>query len=154
MHDANRNGTETGPTRHASLYCASYRGDGSRFPQTGTATIRRWATDPNAMKPIASSAVIACLCLAASAHAQQQPAWRGHAGNAQHTAAAPRKPSKLARILWETPVDEDPQPTGVALLRHYGSPMITGSNTVLVPVKRSEERRVGKECRSRRWWEH
>jgi len=84
------------------------------------------------MKTIAA---IACLCLAASARAQTEPAWRGHAGDAQHTAAAPRKPSKLAQILWETPVDEDPQLTGVALLRHYGSPMITGSNTVLVPVR-------------------
>jgi hypothetical protein len=86
------------------------------------------------MKPIVSAAIV-CLCLAASAHEQTEPAWRGHAGNAQHTAAAPRKPSKLARILWSTPVDEDPQLTGAALLRHYASPMITGSNTVLVPVK-------------------
>lgn len=93
------------------------------------------------MKPIVS-AVIACLCIAASAHAQAKPAWRGHAGDAQHTAAAPRKPSKLARILWSTPVDEDPQLTGVALLRHYGSPMITGANTVLVPVKTHDGFRI------------
>jgi hypothetical protein len=93
------------------------------------------------MKPIVSGAM-ACLCLAASPHAQTDPAWRGHAGNAQHTAAAPAKPQKLAQIHWSTPVDLDPQVTGVPLLIHYGSPMITRSNSVLVPVKTSAGFRV------------
>jgi hypothetical protein len=38
-------------------------------------------------------------------------------------------------IRWSTPVDLDPQFSGSDLLIHYGSPVITAKNTVLLPVK-------------------
>ena len=62
-------------------------------------------------------------------------AWAGYAGNAQHTAdtSAPAQP--LETIRWQTPVDTDPQYSGDDLLIHYGSPVITAANTVIVPVK-------------------
>jgi hypothetical protein len=64
------------------------------------------------------------------------PAWRGHAGDSQHTAAAPATSQSLGHILWQTPVDLDPQQQGDGELAiHYASPMITAANTVLVPVK-------------------
>ncbi len=86
------------------------------------------------MKAMFSGALV-CLCLVAPALGQTGPAWRGYAGNAQHTAPAPAQGQKLKKLHWTTPVDLDPQITGGELLIHYGSPMITASNTVLVPVK-------------------
>ncbi|HEU5435109.1 MAG TPA: hypothetical protein VFU95_01720 [Telluria sp.] len=64
-------------------------------------------------------------------------AWLSYGGDAQHTAQASVKTQALNRIVWQTPVDLAPQysPQGY-LLVHYGSPVITARNTVLVPVKR------------------
>ncbi|HTT98767.1 MAG TPA: hypothetical protein VMF58_12010 [Rhizomicrobium sp.] len=84
------------------------------------------------MKAILSGALV-CLCLSAPAFAQEAPAWRGYAGNAQHTALAPATAQKLKKIRWHTPVDLHPQ--SGTLYIHYAAPMITASNTVLVPVK-------------------
>jgi len=39
------------------------------------------------------------------------------------------------RIRWQTPVDLQPQDSGGELLIHYGSPVVTAANTVIVPVK-------------------
>jgi hypothetical protein len=64
------------------------------------------------------------------------PVWRGFAGNAQHQALSAIASQPLQRILWSTPVDlNPPYRAGGSLLIHYGSPVITASNTVLVPVK-------------------
>ncbi len=61
--------------------------------------------------------------------------WPGHALNAQHTSLYSNGSQIPQMIRWLTPVDLDPQYSGNELLTHYGSPMITRSNTVLVPVK-------------------
>jgi hypothetical protein len=84
------------------------------------------------MKAILSGA-FACLFLFTPALADA-PAWRGYAGNPQHTAPAPHKAQKLKHKHWKTKVDLHPQ-GGDFLLIHYASPMITASNTVLVGVK-------------------
>lgn len=64
-------------------------------------------------------------------------AWNGHARDPQHTSlsAVPSRP--LTSIAWTAPVDDSPpaQP----IYRHYGSPIITAANTVLVPVRESDE---------------
>jgi hypothetical protein len=52
------------------------------------------------------------------------------AGDAQHTAVFPVSAEHLNAIRWTTPIDT--HYTGFA---HYGSPLITPSNTVIVPVK-------------------
>jgi hypothetical protein len=67
------------------------------------------------------------------------PAWFGFGRNAQHTALASEAPSQTLRyIFWSTPVDLAPPYTATyALLAHYGSPLITRQNTVIVPVKTS-----------------
>jgi hypothetical protein len=64
------------------------------------------------------------------------PAWGGYARDAQHSAQGGIATQPLARTLWKTAVDAAPQysPKG-ALLIHYGSPVISSRNTVLVPVK-------------------
>jgi hypothetical protein len=64
------------------------------------------------------------------------PAWWGFGRDAQHSALAAIATQDLNRIAWTTPMDTAPQyqPSG-ALLIHYGSPVITALNTVIVPVK-------------------
>lgn len=64
------------------------------------------------------------------------PAWYGYGRDAQHTAASAIASQDLGRISWSTPMDLAPEylPSG-ALLTHYGSPVITAKNTVVIPVK-------------------
>ncbi len=62
-------------------------------------------------------------------------AWTGFAGNAQHTAIARVRPQPLRRIRWRAKVDRFPLVFLKSLPTHYGSPMITAANTVLVPTK-------------------
>ncbi len=79
------------------------------------------------------------------------PIWAGYAGNAQHQAISSVPGQTLARVLWTTPVDLfPPYRAGGTLLIHYGSPAITATGTVLLPVRTSAsngfrlEARVGK----------
>src|SRR5215471_19548941 len=62
-------------------------------------------------------------------------AWAGFAGNAQHTAVALAMPQPFHRIRWTAKVDLHPVLSGRELLIHYGAPMITAANTVLVPTR-------------------
>jgi hypothetical protein len=56
--------------------------------------------------------------------------------DAQHGAVSAIATPPLNRILWQTPVDLAPTyVNGEYLLTHYGSPVISSMNTVLVPVK-------------------
>ena len=66
------------------------------------------------------------------------PAWYGYARDAQHTDLAPTladggvTAQSLGQIAWEVPIDTAID-TSTAI--HYGSPMITSANTVLIAVK-------------------
>ena len=61
--------------------------------------------------------------------------WPEYALNPQHTATSPVASQPLGSILWQAPVDLQPQYNGSDLLIHYGSPILTPSNTVIIPVK-------------------
>jgi len=61
--------------------------------------------------------------------------WNNYARDAQHTAQSSVPAQALSRIRWSTPVDLAPQYSQGALLIHYGSPLLTATNTVIVPVK-------------------
>jgi hypothetical protein len=64
------------------------------------------------------------------------PAWWGFARDARHTAVSEIASQDLGRIAWSAPVDEAPQYTeDGALLTHYGSPLVTARNTLILPVK-------------------
>jgi hypothetical protein len=63
--------------------------------------------------------------------------WPGHSHDAQHTGISGSAANVPSAIRWSTPVDTDPTYSGDVLYIHYGSPMITRSNTVVVPVKTS-----------------
>jgi hypothetical protein len=59
--------------------------------------------------------------------------WSEHAGDAQHTGVSSVASLPLNEIRWSTPVDENA--TTEPILIHYGSPVITQANTVVVPVR-------------------
>ena len=59
--------------------------------------------------------------------------WQTYGRNAQHTALSSVATQPLEVIRWSTPVDLAP-PDGTILI-HYGSPLVTPGNTVIVPVK-------------------
>lgn len=64
------------------------------------------------------------------------PAWFGYGRDAQHSAQAAVATQDLNRIAWMTAVDlAPPRQANGALLIHYGSPVVTSHNTVVVPVK-------------------
>jgi hypothetical protein len=63
------------------------------------------------------------------------PAWSGFAGDAQHSALAQIAAQNIVGFYWYTPIDLVPDLSSGELLTHYGSPVITRHNTVLVPVK-------------------
>ena len=61
------------------------------------------------------------------------PSWPNYAHDPQHSAVSTVAAQPLIKIHWSTPVDLHP-PSGEILI-HYGSPLITSANTVIVPVK-------------------
>lgn len=61
--------------------------------------------------------------------------WRGNAHDPQSSAVSTVPGQTLSQIHWQTPVDLAPAFSGNDLLIHYGCPVITASNTVIVPVK-------------------
>ncbi|MBR7746065.1 hypothetical protein [Undibacterium baiyunense] len=64
------------------------------------------------------------------------PPWLSHGGNAQHDGLSAVATQAFSRIVWQTPVDLAPKySTQGYLLVHYGSPVITAKNTVILPVK-------------------
>jgi hypothetical protein len=83
----------------------------------------------------ASSAQIAATGTARPDSSAIGVAWAGFAGNAQHTAVATAQPQPFKQIRWRAKVDRAPLLVHNELLIHYGSPMITSANTVLVPTR-------------------
>ncbi len=61
--------------------------------------------------------------------------WPNYAYNCQHTGESPYVMQPLNQIHWQTPVDLAPVYSGGVLYIHYGSPLITARNNVLVTVK-------------------
>jgi len=96
------------------------------------------------MMRIASVAVLA-LGLGFVPKAFGQNDWTNFAKSAHHVAASTIASQALTGILWQTPVDLYPPESGniphvspdgaEELLIHYGTPLITAANTVIVPLK-------------------
>jgi hypothetical protein len=69
------------------------------------------------------------------------PSWNSYAHDAQHTALADVASLSLNDgIRWRVPVDLSP-PAGLGI--HYGSPVITSNNTVIVSVKTAPDYNAG-----------
>jgi hypothetical protein len=75
----------------------------------------------------------ACAAMLAPNAAAQPGAWLTHSHDEQHTALSTVQSQPLDTIHWHVPVDLHP-PQGEIFI-HYGSPLVTAANTVIVPVK-------------------
>ncbi len=74
--------------------------------------------------------ILCALLFLASANVRAQAPM--FAGDAQHTSVYTAPAQNLNAIKWSTTIDFNP-----TTIAHYGAPVITASNTVLVPVKTS-----------------
>jgi hypothetical protein len=63
----------------------------------------------------------------------QTAGWLTPSHDAQHSGVSSVAAQPLSTIHWHAPVDLNP-PTGEIFI-HYGSPLVTAANTVIVPVK-------------------
>jgi len=88
-------------------------------------------TQPNRVLVILVVGV--CALLSAATAGAQTGAWLTHSHDDQHTALSTVQSQPLNSIHWHTPVDLFP-PKGEIYI-HYGSPLVTAANTVIVPVK-------------------
>lgn len=61
--------------------------------------------------------------------------WPSHGGDAQHTALASVAVQHLGEIKWSTLVDLNPRYSGNSLLSHYGSPVVSRDNVIVVGQK-------------------
>ncbi len=90
-------------------------------------------------KLVPSQAVILALMIGATSlqfprsSAAQVATWQTHAHDPQHSAVSSVASQTLGKIHWRVPVDLAP-PQGEIFI-HYGSPLVTAANTVIVPVK-------------------
>jgi hypothetical protein len=92
--------------------------------------------DSSFPRAVAAFALVATGATATSVAAQtKRYVWAGHGRTPQHDALADVAAEPLQRIRWQTPVDLAPQYVGTYLLIHYGSPLATRRNTIVVPVK-------------------
>jgi hypothetical protein len=89
------------------------------------------------LKAVASAAAVCGLLLPGSALAQSiRVPWSDYAHDPQHSALSPVASQSLLHLHWQTSVDLSvPTNNTGELFIHYGSPLITRSNTVIVPVK-------------------
>lgn len=123
-------GTDAAPVPQAAASASS---------TSGTAQAGNAATP--ATLPNAGAAHLALTGTERSSHsghvspAAQGPSWSSYAHDPQHTAISDVPAQPLTGIRWKTPVDLAPQYSGDDLFIHYGSPLVTQANTVIVPVK-------------------
>jgi hypothetical protein len=59
--------------------------------------------------------------------------WNGHGSDPQHTAVSNVASESLERIRWSMSVDENAP--SEPILIHYGSPIATAANTIVMPVR-------------------
>jgi len=85
--------------------------------------------------PAIAVAVTLCLSVTHPASARPPRDWPGYGRDPQHSAVATVTGRRPLHVRWSTPVDLAPQYWGTSLLVHYGSPLATRRNTVVVTVK-------------------
>src|SRR5271163_1405483 len=78
--------------------------------------------------------IAVCAAMLSLNAAAQTGAWLMPSHDGQHSALSNVQSQALDTIHWHVPVDLSPPQEGEILI-HYGSPLVTVANTVIVPVK-------------------
>ena len=91
------------------------------------------------MASVLCAAALFCSAAVCSGQSIAVP-WSGYGHDAQHSgisvfAAQPMNANPIKAKHWDTAVDDDPQYSGSTLYAHYGSPLATRANTIILPVK-------------------
>lgn len=90
------------------------------------------------MRRAAAAAGVLCLfglSQAAADFSGTSFAWVNYGHDPQHSAISANAGQPLSRIVYSTPVDLNPNYSGGDLFIHYGSPLITQANTLVLSVK-------------------
>jgi hypothetical protein len=87
---------------------------------------------PNVMSS-QTCAILLWLALWTTVATAQTGGWVTHSHDAQHSGISSVASQPFTKIHWHTPVDLA-LPQG-EILTHYGSPLVTPANTVIVPIK-------------------
>ena len=106
---------------------------GDSSPSGNAGTVIEWGMASRRSVLFASGLALAAI--GGSQVATRPGGWPTHGGNPAHTAISPVAAQDLSRILWSTPLDLAPQYNGDVLYAHYGSPVASTSNVVVIPVK-------------------
>jgi hypothetical protein len=101
--------------------------------QMNQASQSQWPFSAMCPKFLLALCICACATVLSASAAAQTGAWLTHAHDEQHTALSTVQSQPLSAIHWHMPVDLHP-PQGEIFI-HYGSPLVTAANTVIVPVK-------------------
>jgi hypothetical protein len=83
----------------------------------------------------AMAAVVAATALAGPVGAARAQSWPGYGRDPQHSAVGTVGTQLPQMIRWSVPVDLNPQHNQGDLLIHYGTPLVTRGNTVIVTIK-------------------
>ena len=86
-------------------------------------------------RAVAFGAVLAATCSALVPGRVLAQGWPSYAHDPTHSCLAVGGSQTPQKIRWSTPVDLNNGNTGGPIYIHYGSPVITRTNTVIVPVK-------------------
>lgn len=92
------------------------------------------------MIPVRRPFVLVALLISGLLPATSFAQWNGYAGNAQHTAISSVASQPLDAIHWTALVDTTNPPAPIKI--HYGSPLVTAANTVILPVRTSSGYRL------------
>jgi hypothetical protein len=93
--------------------------------------------------------MVVYLCFTAGLRGQSAAVpWSSYAHDPQHTGLSTIGAQRLEQIKWTTPVDLVLQGASGPLHIHYGSPLVTADNTVLVPVRTSSSNTYRVEAHS------
>jgi hypothetical protein len=90
---------------------------------------------PRAVRKLVSRAavLVAGVLVLTHAPASAAPIWQGYAGDETHSAISSITSQPMQGIRWQTPVADGPAED----LIHFGSPVVTAANTVIVPVRQN-----------------
>jgi hypothetical protein len=86
--------------------------------------------------PSLSRIILLCLTLGTGLYAQTAAVpWSSYGHDPQHTALSTIGAQRLEQIKWSTPIDLTKTNNTGSIFIHYGSPLITAANTVILPVR-------------------